>query len=301
MPAAIATYGLTKEFPAGGGVRSISFQVHPGEVVGIVGPPGAGKSTLLNLLATRLPACRGSFTMHGCQIPAGRLPAAAVQRIRSRTGALLEDCPVMGDLTGWENAWLFARLQGVAPTEARRRLEVLFEWAGMAAVARRPARTYSYPLRKKLGIITAMVHGPGVLLLDEPCHGLEPGSRLALQLLLTEARQKGTTAVVTTTDLQEARLLCTRLLLLDAGRVVAEGPAPDLTRSPWTWSSIEVRLDRPGLDLDLTAVPGVRFSPEYEGCGLRVRVDDPESALSPLIAAVAHSGGRIRSVEVRRP
>lgn len=301
MSPEIATFGLTKRYLSGAGLFDLDLQVHPGEVLGAVGPRGAGKSTLLKLLATRVRPTDGSFRFGGSLIRAGRRDRSAIAAVRRQVGVLLDDLPVLGDLTGWENAWLLARLHHVPAREADRRLRVLFDWAELAPAARRPARTYSFPMRKKLGIICAMVHSPRFLLLDEPSQGLESTARAALQELLAEVRREGTSVLLATSDFQEARLLCTRLLLLDQGRLVAQGAVGDLTRAPWTWSAIEVRLNRDGLPLDLSDVPGIRFAPEYQGCGLRVRVDDPEAALPPLMNAVARGGGQVCWVEVQRP
>lgn len=301
MSPEIATYGLTKRYLSGAGLFDLEIEVHPGEVLGAVGPRGSGKSTLLKLLATRIRPTEGSFRFRDRLIRAGRRDTAAITAIRSQSGVLLEDLPVLGDLTGWENAWLLARLHGVPSREAERRLRLLFDWAEISPAARLPARSYSFPMRKKLGIICALVHSPRLLLLDDPCQGLEGSSRVALQELLAQVRSQGTTVLLATSDFQESRLLCTRLLLLDRGRLVAQGAVGELTASPWTWSAIEMRLNREGLSLDLSDVPGIRFAPEYQGCGLRVRVENPEAALPHLMTAVARGGGQVSWLEVQRP
>ncbi len=301
MRAAIAAYGLAKQFPTGHGVRSVTFEIPPGEVVALLGPSSSGKSTLLKILATRLAATHGSFAVLGHQVPAYHPRTASIAAVRQEVGALLEEAPVAGDLSGWENAWLLGRLHGIGRRELEHRLGVLFEWAGMAACSRRPARTYSYPMRRKLGLIGALLHNPRVLLLDEPFHGLEMEGRAALQAALLEAGQRGATVLVATSDPAEVKHLATRAILLDGGQVLAEGPLPSLLESLGRWSSIEVRLAGASGAPDLTMVPGLCAPPEYVNGGIRVRVSDADRALAPLMEALVRAGGRVAAVEVRHP
>lgn len=301
MEAAIATYGLSKEFPLGGGVHGLSFRVQPGEAVGLVGPSAAGKSTLLKLLATRIPATHGSFTVLGHRISSYRVPAGALAAARRNLGVLLEEAPVAGDLTGWENAWVLARLHGLTPREASRRLDLLFEWAGIGNLARRPTRTYSYPVRRKLGLIQALVHAPRVLLLDEPFHGLDLPARAALQGHLLQLRREGVAVLVATCDSAEAATLCDRALLLQGGRVVADGAPRTLMSALGSWSTIDVKVGGPLGELNLEAVPGRCARPEFSDGTIRVRVTDPDRALAPLMECLVAAGVMVLAVDVKRP
>lgn len=301
MQAAIAAFGLSKQFPTGNGLYGVSFEVPPGEIVALIGPSSSGKSTLLKLLATRLPLTQGSFAILGHRVPDYRAPADAVSAVRRRVGALLEEAPVAGDLTGWENAFLLGRLHGLHRQEVEHRLHILFDWAGLTAHARRPARVYSYPMRRKLGLIGALLHDPRVLLLDEPFHGLDMQARSALHGALVDLRRKGACIVIASSDLVEMRLLATRAILLDGGRVVAEGPAPALLQSLGRWSAVEVRLAGTFTMPDLSGLPGLCAPPEYVHGGLRVRVADPDATLAPLLAILTGAGARVHSVEIRRP
>jgi len=301
VQAAIVASGLAKEYPAGGGVRGISFAVAPGEVVGVVGPPASGKSTLLGLLATRLLPSRGSYAVLGHRVAAHRAPDRTVTAVRRSLGVLLEDAPVAGDLTGWENAWMLGRLQALRGRDLQRRLEVLFDWAGMGAQAHHPARTYSYPMRRKLGLIQALVHSPPVLLMDEPFHGLDMPTRMALQEAMDHLRQKGAAVVVAARSGAELGALCTRLLLFEAGDLVADGPADAILQRYSRSSVIEVRLGGSLGAVELQAIPGRCAPLELTGNGLRLRVTNPDAALGPLLAAVAAAGGRVLAVDVQRP
>lgn len=301
MQAAIAAHGLTKTYRTGPVVSGVHFSARPGEVIGFMGPPGSGKSTLLKLLATRIPATHGSLVVGGTPIPSYWPSSRALARARRSLGMLLEDVPLAGDLTGWENAWMLGRLYRVTPGELTHRLRTLFAWARLDGVAHRPARTFSYPLRRKLGLIQAMLHNPDVLLLDEPFHGLEADDRIALHELLLHTRQRGAALVLALSNPADARSLCTRLIMMDAGKIVADGPPGDLLQSLGTWSAIEVKLGGTLAQLDLQPVPGLLGQPQYScGC-LRVRVQDPEMALAPLIACLVRTGARIFSVDVRAP
>lgn len=301
IQAAIVASGLAKEYQAGGGIRGISFQVAPGEVVGVAGPSSCGKSTLLKLLATRLRPTRGSFTILGHRVTAHRATDRAIAGVRRNLGVLLEDAPVAGELTGWENAWMLGRLQAHGGRELERRLEVLFDWAGMGAQAHSPARTYSYPMRRKLGLIQALVHNPPVLLLDEPFHGLEMPAHMALQEALLHLRRKGTAVVVTARNAAQAGTLCSRLLLMEAGALVADGSAGDILQRFGRSSVIEVRLGGSVGTLEMKAVPGQCAPLEFTAGGLKLRVTDPDEALVPLLSAVTVAGGRVLGVDVHRP
>lgn len=301
LRAAIATYGLAKVYPTGVGVAGVSFAAMPGEVIGLLGPPASGKSTLLSLLATRLPATHGSLAVMGRPVPAYRPQAKTLTSVRRELGVLLEEVPVAGDLSGWNNAWLLGRLYGLPPAELNRRLQTLFAWMNFEPLAHRPARSYTYPLRRKLGLVQALLPDPNILLLDEPFHCLDGSERLALHEALLHARQKGATVIMALGHPADARSLCTRVLLMDSGKVVADGPAADLLHSLGRWTAIEVRLGGHLSELDLAPVPGLQGNPEFGNGSLRVRVHDPETALPPLLACIAKAGGRVFAVDVRSP
>ena len=147
---------------SGRGVTGVSFEVHPGEVFGLMGPNGSGKSTLLRVLSTAIPAESGTFRVGGVNGLEER------QKARAKMGLMVDRPTHYGDLSGWANAYLFARSYGMEEGKAQSVLAELFDYFGLAEYGDDRAKTYSYGMGKKLALIEAMAHGPTLLLLDEP-------------------------------------------------------------------------------------------------------------------------------------
>ncbi|RPK94536.1 ATP-binding cassette domain-containing protein [Streptomyces sp. ADI98-10] len=222
----IEAYGLTKSYgkPAVRVLDGIDLQVGRGSVFALLGPNGAGKTTTVRILATLAEADSGTARVAGYDVVAER---SAVRRSISLTGQF---AAVDETQTGEENLRMMARLTGQPRAAARRRAAELLERFDLTTAARRPVRTYSGGMRRRLDLAAGLVGSPepGVFFLDEPTTGLDPRSRRELWAVVRELAVRGATVLLTTQYLEEADRLADRIALLNRGRIVADGTAADL-------------------------------------------------------------------------
>ncbi|HSM81860.1 MAG TPA: ATP-binding cassette domain-containing protein, partial [Nodosilinea sp.] len=171
----IEIHELTKWFgpraTARPAVDRFSLTVEPGEVFGLLGPNGAGKSTVIKMLTTLLPASAGRATIAGCDV--GRQPAGVQRRI----GYVPQALSVDGNLTGYENLLILAKLYGVPRRQRLERIHAVLHYVGLEGVAQRLVNTYSGGMIRRLEMAQATLHRPAVLFLDEPTVGLDPVAR----------------------------------------------------------------------------------------------------------------------------
>lgn len=213
-------------------VDGISFEVGPGEFFALLGPNGAGKTTTLSILTTTLAPTRGRALIDGLDVVAD---AAAV---RQRVGIIFQRPSLDKNLTGEENVRFHAILYGLYPYAPGYRLMApgyrrqVEDWAALLGLGRdifRPVRTYSGGMLRKLEIVRSLVHRPRVLFLDEPTSGLDAPSRRALWAYLRDVRATYETTIVLTSHYLEEAEQADRILVIDAGRIVATGSPAELT------------------------------------------------------------------------
>ena len=216
--------GVTKSFGPLVAVRDLSFEARPGEIIGLLGPNGAGKTTAIRVLSTILPPTRGSFTLGG-------IPHTRPGAIRQQIGVLPESAGYPLHMTGGEFLRYHARLFGHPARGAREVAASLLSEVGLAERASSPISTYSRGMRQRLGVARALVNAPKVIFLDEPTLGLDPaGQRQMLGLIREIAGHRGATVILSTHFLDEVEEVCSRVLILNRGEVIAEGSVADIKR-----------------------------------------------------------------------
>ncbi|MFW6204211.1 MAG: ATP-binding cassette domain-containing protein [Actinomycetota bacterium] len=223
---AIQAEGLVKTFGAGDkavhAVAGIDLIVPTGQVVGLLGPNGAGKTTTVRMLTTLLPIDAGRAVVAGHDV------VADPQAVRASIGLSGQFAAIDENLTGRENLWLFGRLYQLSGASASRRAAELLEQFALTDAADRPAKTYSGGMRRRLDLAGSLIVHPEVLFLDEPTTGLDPSSRLDLWNVIRERAAEGSTILLTTQYLEEADALADRIVVIDSGRIIAEGTADQL-------------------------------------------------------------------------
>lgn len=227
MTMAVAAQGLVKTFHGKKGsvveaVRGVDLQVEKGEVFGFLGPNGAGKSTTVRMLTTLTTISGGTAEVVGVDV--GSDPDG----VRRKIGVALQDVGLDPRQTGREILVLQARLFGLTPAEAKSRAAELIELVELTDAADRRTKTYSGGMKRRLDLASALVHRPDVLFLDEPTSGLDPASRLVVWEEVRRINDLGVTVFLTTQYLEEADQLCTRLAIIDGGRIVREGTPASL-------------------------------------------------------------------------
>jgi ABC-2 type transport system ATP-binding protein len=206
-------------------VDGIAFGVTPGELFGFLGPNGAGKTTTIRILATLLEPTAGTARVAGFDVT--RHPA----EVRTRLGLAQQEPALDAFSTGRETLELAGILHRMPRAEVKRRADELLELMGLSAVASKLTGTYSGGMKRRIDLASALMHHPPVLILDEPTEGLDPQSRTALWEELERINKSGTTMMLTTHYMEEADRLCSRLAIIDNGKIVIEGSPEDLKRS----------------------------------------------------------------------
>jgi ABC-2 type transport system ATP-binding protein len=207
-------------------VDALSLEVAAGEIFALLGPNGSGKSsTLLSVAGVLAPA---AGTIRVCGID----PASRPLEYRRRFGIVPQELALYEDLSGEANLRFFGKLYGLRGRELEGRVEATLELVRLTDQARRPARTYSGGMQRRLNLACALLHQPALLLLDEPTIGLDLASREAVFACLRTMRERGCAIVYTTHHLQDVELLCDRAGIMDRGRLIALGTLRQLLALP---------------------------------------------------------------------
>ncbi|GLW20920.1 MULTISPECIES: ABC transporter ATP-binding protein [Microbispora] len=288
----IVARGLVKRFGDFTAVDGIDLEVAPGEAFGFLGPNGAGKSSTMRMI--------------GCvSVPtAGELRILGMDAVRDgpRIRARLGVCPQLDnldpDLTVRENLVTYARYFGLSRAESRRRADELLEFVQLSDRANGKVEPLSGGMKRRLTIARAMVNEPDLVLLDEPTTGLDPQARHLLWERLFRLKQRGATLVLTTHYMDEAEQLCDRLVVMDGGRIVAEGSPRSLIETYSTAEVVELRFPDglEGVAGHAAALAGVGKRVDPLPDRVLVYVDDGDAAL----AEVQRRGLEPSSVLVRR-
>ena len=231
---AVVTHGLTKTYGDVEAVADVEMRIGRGEIVGLLGPNGSGKTTLIRMLSTLLRPTSGHALVGGFDI---RKQSAEVRRCIGLTGQF---AAVDEFLTGRENIRLMGRLAGMSAHQATARANELLSSFGLEDSADRHLSTYSGGMRRRLDLALSLTGRPDIVFLDEPTTGLDPRSRFAMWEVIESLVADGTTVLLCTQYLEEADRLAQRVVILDEGRVVAEGPPGDLRQQV---GGIVVELD----------------------------------------------------------
>ena len=229
-PAVLEIKELNKRYPGAEEValKGVSLSVRRGEFFGLLGPNGAGKTTLINLVCNLLTPSSGAVRLQG---------SSTSSRARW-LGLVPQDLALYPTLTARENLFFFGRMQGLGP-DLRTRVEAWLQRVGLAPYAHRRVTTFSGGMKRRLNLIVGLLHEPALLILDEPTVGIDPQSRLLIHENLLRLNREGVTILYTTHYLQEAETLCSRLAVMDSGRVIAKGTPVALVQDHPGCSSLE--------------------------------------------------------------
>jgi ABC-type multidrug transport system ATPase subunit len=280
----ITTQNLTKRFGNVEAVREVSLDVREGDRYGLLGPNGSGKSTLVRMLLGLVYATSGEISVLGQRVP------KHVGRVLPEIGALIEEPAAYPHLSGRANLRL---LDAAGPDGARRtrrrRVDDALEQVGLAGIDRRPVRAYSLGMRQRLGLAAALVRRPQLLILDEPTNGLDPRGIRDIRDLLVGLNAEGVTVFLSSHLLPEVSALCTRIGVLDSGRLVLQDQLASLQKPT---GRVLISTDDPE-----RAVATLDDLVEHrDGADLVVRSPDPTELNARLVSA----GVPVRSLVAQR-
>jgi ABC-2 type transport system ATP-binding protein len=288
---AILAEDLRKTFDEVVAVDRISLAVPRGTVLGLLGANGAGKTTMVRMLTTVIPPTAGRGVVNGFDVH------EHPQAVRRSIGLAGQYAAVDENLTGNENLFLVGRLNHMSKTDARTRATELLAQFRLSDAGDRPVRTYSGGMRRRLDLGAALVTHPPVLFLDEPTTGLDPASRQDLWEVIETLVADGTTVLLTTQYLEEADRLADNIVVIDKGRIAAEGTAKQL-KARLGDTVIELEFTKPELAASAAAVLGTAAT---AGTVVRTVMTDGAATLRAALNQLDANGIVPAHVALREP
>ena len=294
----IAVRHLTKRFGPVTAVDDVSFAVSRGEVLGFLGPNGAGKSTTMKMITGFLAPSDGTAVICGADIV--DQPIAAKRHI----GYLPEGAPAYPDMTPAGFLGFVASIRGFAGAEATRRIALAVERTQLAGVLHQPIETLSKGFKRRVGLAQALLHEPDVLILDEPTDGLDPNQKHEVRrLIATLAAEKA--IVISTHLLEEVDAICTRAIVIAAGRVLADGTPAALAARSRHHNAVRLALVQDGIDaatalMRLPGVLAVEPVEDVEGAALMIFPRDGKSIIAEITDLVRAAGWSVAALRVER-
>ena len=232
----VRAHGLTKTYGEFTAVDHIDFEVARGEAFGLLGPNGAGKSTTMRMIASTLKRSEGELTI------LGKDPNVSGPEIRAHLGVVPQQDNLDEELKLWENLVVYGRYFGLSRKFLKTKVEELLEFAQLTEKRDSKVQQLSGGMKRRLTIARGLINEPEILMLDEPTTGLDPQARHVLWDRLFRLKEQGVTLIITTHYMDEAEQLCDRLIVMDKGRIMAEGSPQDLIRQYSTKEVLEVRF-----------------------------------------------------------
>ncbi len=267
----VAAWGTTMA------VRGLNLEVAPGQCFGVLGPNGAGKTSLMKMVYGALPPTSGALRVLGLD------PVRQGRRLKARLGVMPQDATLDDALTVRENLMLFARYFRIPTKEASARADRLLAFTQLSE--KREANVeheLSGGMKRRLLLARALINGPDLLILDEPTTGMDPQARRLVWDRLLQLKEQGVSIIVTTHYMEEASQLCDRLVIMDQGQIVADGPPAGLIAEHVSPEVLEVRLPAGERELAMAALDGLLAGHQEAGDRLYLYTDDGERALHHL-------------------
>lgn len=292
---AIVVKGLTKSYGKNNVLRGIDLTVKRGSMLALLGPNGAGKTTAVRIMSTLLNLDGGTVSIEGHDV---KHDADKVRAIIGLTG---QSAAVDEILTGRENLVMMGRLYRLTKKSAIARAEQLLEQFDLVDAANRSVKTYSGGMRRRLDLAASLIAAPPVLFLDEPTTGLDPRSRIAMWGIINQLKSEGKTILLTTQYLEEADQLADSIVVIDGGKVIAEGTAKEL--------KAKVGKDR----LELTFVSRKQLNDAEKALGktvllknndeltITVVINDTNKDVASSLAALTKNNISVASMAIHKP
>jgi ABC-2 type transport system ATP-binding protein len=281
---AIEADGLTKDFRGVRAVDDLTFRIEHGQVCGLLGPNGAGKTTTLRIIVGLLRPTAGRASLLGVRMTPSN-------PVLAKVGTMIEHSDFVPYLTGIRNLRLHWEQAGASFADAN--VDQALAVADLGDAINRKVKTYSQGMRQRLGIARALLGGPEVLVLDEPTSGLDPGEMRDIRELVLRLSAEGTTVLLSSHLLSEVEQVCSHVVVMDRGRLVAAGTTAELTAA--TSTSVRFTVDNPDRAATIVrGLPGVR-SVHLQAGGVLAELD---GALRwQLVEALVHAGIHVDGVE----
>jgi len=294
----ISVKDVYKSFGKVQALQGISFEVPKGTVLGLLGPNGSGKTTLVRILTTLLQLDRGTATVSGINV--SEHPAL----VRNHIGLAGQNAAVDDNLTGKENLELVGRLYHLSWSTTRKKAADLLERFSLTDAVNRTIKTYSGGMRRRLDLAASLMGQPEVLFLDEPTTGLDPRSRAEMWEVIKELVREGTTLLLTTQYLEEADFLADDIVMIDRGKIIAQGTADQL-KARMGGGVLELRIvDKNRMKEAEELLRGLGSGPtqiDEISNHIKIPVCDGSKALVDAVRIIDNKGIKIADIELRKP
>lgn len=280
--------GIVKHYGERAALSGVSLHLAPGERLALLGPNGAGKTTLVRTIAGRVRPDAGEVRLFGQAV----MPGA--RQGREALAIVPQELAIYPSLTARENLESFGALQGVRGRDLRERVDWALTFTGLSDRANDTAGTFSGGMKRRLNIACSVLHQPRVILLDEPTVGVDPQSRQRIWEMLDELRDAGASIILTTHQLDEAESVCDRIVIIDHGRVIADGTLDALVRDTLGAARrVTMTLDR--------SWEGEPPSPlTVEGAVLSGAIEQLTDELPGLLSAISAAQRRVIDLDIQR-
>lgn len=293
----LETLELRKVFKGKTAVEDVSLYLDKGESVGLLGPNGAGKSTTISMISSLLPPTEGDVLLDGKSV------IKQPDLIRQVLGIVPQEIALYDNLSAYENLKFFGRLYRLSGASLERKIEEVLEMIGLRDRQKELVRTFSGGMKRRVNIAAALMHDPEIVIMDEPTVGIDPQSRNhILETVRLLNREKGTTVLYTSHYMEEVEQLCSRMYIMDHGRVIASGTHEELQRILSGEDTLLIQLNVPSPELahELQQLAPVRFVEQSEN-ELKLIVQKRSSILAAVVQAAERHQVQIVNFHVQTP
>lgn len=277
-------------------VDGISFEVKRGEVFGLLGPNGAGKSTTISIISTLIPPTKGEIIFEGESI------LKNPKNIRQKLGVVPQDIALYPTLSGYENLRFWGNLYGLKGQELKQRINETADIIGLHERLKDKVEKYSGGMKRRLNIGAALLHMPDLLIMDEPTVGIDPQSRSHILDTVLKLNDRGITIIYTTHYMEEAENLCSRICIMDEGKIIASGTQQELVELVKEKTQINIKLDSINESIidGLKNIPGI-IDAKIDEDIIILYGENGDILLAQIIAKVSEHKNRIQSIDVKKP
>lgn len=228
---------LVKKYGNNIAVDNINLSIDEGEIYGLLGPNGAGKSTTINMLCSLLKPNSGSLKIFGVDVQEHNMD------VKKKIGLVPQNIAVYKDFTAYENVKFFGELYGLRGNKLKESVNKALEFVGLLDVAKDQAKSFSGGMVRRLNIACAIVHEPKLIIMDEPTVGIDPQSRNHILNAVKTLNKNGTTIIYTTHYMEEAENLCSKIGIIDKGKIIVEGSTDELKSMVSDKKTLQIRVD----------------------------------------------------------
>lgn len=278
-------------------VDNINMNIEKGEIFGLLGPNGAGKSTLISMICGLVKKDKGIIKVGNYDIDKDKIKA------KEFIGLVPQDICLYEDLSGYDNLKFWGSMYKLRGSKLKERMNEVIDAAGLNEKINQKVKTYSGGMKRRLNIAAAVMHHPEIIIMDEPTVGIDPQSRNhILEYAMNLNKNLGTTIIYTTHYMEEAEHLCSKLAIMDEGKVIAYGSKEDIKRMVTDEENAKILVEgyREEMELKLKEVDGVR-KVSYSSSELSLVLKNSSESLNYVIEKLIKYGVKIKNINMEAP